>query len=72
MSHDASPTPLSFIHFPSTVEAVSEESALFIIGDNAEEPSLENLGMQDYTSKPQAIVVGAYFTNSMFDEMCDK
>jgi hypothetical protein len=39
-----------------------------LTGKKPENPSFGNLGTQDYTRIPQAIVVGGYFTNSMVDE----
>ena len=41
-------------------------------GKAPENLSFGSLGTQDYTRKPQAVVVGGYFTNAMVDEVRGK
>lgn len=60
------------IHFLGSVEAASSELPLLLTGKRPENPSFGNLGTQDYSAKPQAIVVGSYFTNAMVDEVREK
>jgi hypothetical protein len=40
-----------------------------LTGKKPASPSFGNLGTQDYTRNPQAVVVGGYFTNAMVDEV---
>lgn len=59
----------SVIHFLNSAETASTELPLLFAGKKPDASSFANIGTQDYSRRPQAVVLGGAFTNSMVDAL---
>lgn len=57
------------IHFLSSAETASFELPRLFAGQKPGQSSFANIGTQDYSRRPQAVVLGGAFTNTMVDTL---
>ena len=57
------------VHFLASSETAATELPLLLTGKKPSQPPAFNIGTQDYSEQPQAIIVGSYFTNSMVEAL---
>ena len=57
------------VHFLASSETAATELPLLLTGKKPSQPPAFNIGTQDYSEQPQAIIVRSYFPTSMVDAL---
>lgn len=57
------------MHFLASAETAATELPLLLTGKQPAQPPAFDIGTQNYSKQPQAVIVGSYFTVSMVETL---